>query len=169
MSFTSAQGPATKSLDLWGHLFSRDSTKSQYTCSLFASLPGLSLPCWAVCVLLSPVFLSPHSISFAGNRCWDLLISTPSSSHWESRCLSHLCCVQRKKGFFRSAMEDQLLCLFDSNCQNLNLRDAADIQALPQPQNQGEFQGFVARSRFRTPRWGTSRTSSPLNDRTVQK
>lgn len=50
---------------------------------------------------LSPLFfLPPHSISFAGNRSWDVLIFIPTTSHLASGCFFHLHSEHSYRFFF---------------------------------------------------------------------
>ncbi len=93
---------------------------------------------------LSPVFLSPHSVSFSGNRSWALLIFIPPASQRASCRLCLLFMLRAaQKGFFRSVKYDQLRSLLDFNFQNFNSWSAADIGALPPQWTKGIFKALL--------------------------
>lgn len=117
---------------------------------------------------LSPVFLSPLSISSAGNGCWDLLISILATSHCASGCLFRLCCEQSTKVFsgqwrrINHAAYWILISKIIIHEVQLTLKLFHGLQPR-------RISRFCCEVSYWRPCWVTSRTSSQLSDRTVWK
>lgn len=119
-------------------------------------------------VSLSPVFLPPHSISSAADRCWDLLISIPATSHCASGCLFHLCREQSTKVFSGQwrRINHAAYWILISKIIIHEVQLTLELFRGFQPRGIARFCCEVS---YWCPCWVTSRTSSPLNDRTVWK